>query len=177
MPCFSVLHYFPEFVLIHVHWVSDAIQPLLPPLPVGFNLSQHQSFPMSWLFASGGQTVGASISASVLPINIQGWFPLELTGLISLMSKGLSSLLQHHNSKAQFFGTQPFLWSNSHIRTWLLERPQLWLHGPLLARWLMSLLFSMLSRFVIAFLPRTNCFLISWLQSPIYFNKKVTEYN
>ena len=110
----------------------------------------------------------------------------EYSGLISfridwidfLAVQGtLKSLLQHHNSKAQFFGTQPFLWSNSHIRTWLLERPQLWLHGPLLARWLMSLLFSMLSRFVIAFLPRTNCFLISWLQSPIYFNKKVTEYN
>ena len=56
------------------------------------------SFPMSWLFTSGGQSVGAS--ASVLPMNIQDWFPLGLTGLISLMTKGLKSLLQHHSLKA-----------------------------------------------------------------------------
>ena len=58
------------------------------------------SFPMSWLFASGGRSIGASASVSVLPVNIQGWFPLGWTGWISLQSKGLSSLLQHHNSKA-----------------------------------------------------------------------------
>ena len=61
-----------------------------PPSPFAFNLSQHQSFPKSWLFASGGQSIGDSISASVLPMNIQGWFPLGLTGLISLQPKGLS---------------------------------------------------------------------------------------
>ena len=73
---FSVLHYLPEFAQIHVHWVGDAIQPshpLLPPFPPAFNLSQHQG-----LF----QSIGAS--ASVLPMNIQGWLPLGLTGLISL---------------------------------------------------------------------------------------------
>jgi len=80
------------------------------------------SFPMSQLFISGGQSIGAS--ASELPLSIQGWLPLELTGLISLLSKGLSkSLLQHHNSKHQFFGTLPSLWSSSHICTWLLEKP------------------------------------------------------
>ena len=64
------------------------------------------SFQMSQLFASGGQSIGVSASASVLPMNSQDWFPLGLTGWISLQSKGLSSLLQHHSSKHQFFGTQ-----------------------------------------------------------------------
>ena len=64
------------------------------------------SFPMSQLFALGGQSIGASASASVLPVNIQGWFPLGLTGLIFLQSKGLKSLLQHHNSKASIFWLQ-----------------------------------------------------------------------
>ena len=58
------------------------------------------SFPMSWLFAWGGQSIGVSASKSVLPMNIQDWLPLGLTGLISLLSKELSSLLQHHSSKA-----------------------------------------------------------------------------
>ena len=78
------------------------------------------SFPMSQLFPSGGQSIGAS--ASVLPVNIQGWFPLGLTGLISLLSKGLSRVLSNTTIwKHQFFGAQP-LWSNSHICTWLLEK-------------------------------------------------------
>ena len=77
---------------------------------------------------------GASASASVLPMNIQHWFPLRLTGLISLLSKGLlrvfsSTTIQKH----QLFSTQLSLWSNSHIHTWLLEKPQLWVHRPLSA--------------------------------------------
>ena len=87
MPGFPVLHHLLEFAKTHVHWVSDAIQPshpLLPPSPPALNLSQHQSLlPMSRLFPSGGQSTGAAASASVLPVNIQGWFPLGLTGLIS----------------------------------------------------------------------------------------------
>ena len=76
------------------------------------------SFPMSWLFAPGGQSIGASASTSVLPINIQGWFPLGLTGLISLQSKGLSRVFSNTTvQKHQFFGTQLSLWSNSHIHT------------------------------------------------------------
>ena len=75
-----VLHHLPEPTQAHVHWVSDAFQPShplsFPSLPA-FNLSQHQGlFLMSWLFASGGQSIGASASASVLAMNIQGWFPL-----------------------------------------------------------------------------------------------------
>ena len=79
-------------------------------------------FPMSWLFASGGQSIGAS--ASALPMNIQDWFLLGLTGLISLLSKGLSRVFCSITVwKNQFFSTQPYLWSNSHIHTWLLEKP------------------------------------------------------
>ena len=81
------------------------------------------SFPMSQLLASGGQSIGASASASVLPMNNQGWICLGLTGWISLQSKGLSRVFSSVTiQKHQFFGTQPSLWSNSHMRTWLLEK-------------------------------------------------------
>ena len=81
-----------------------------------------RSFPMSRHFTSDDQNIRVSASASVYPMNIQGWVPLELTGLISLLSKGLSRVfsnttVQHH----QFFSAQP-LWSNSHIHTWLLKK-------------------------------------------------------
>ena len=85
MPIFPVLYHLLGFAETHVHWVSDAIQlsyPLSSPSPA-FNLSQHQ---MSQLFASGGQSVGVSASTSVLPMNIQDWFPLGQTGWISLQS-------------------------------------------------------------------------------------------
>ena len=105
-------NYLPEFVQIHVHWVGDATQlshSLLPPSPFVFNLSQHQVlFPVSWLFASGGQNIGAS--ASVLLMMTQGWFPLGLTGLIFLLSKGtLKCFLQHHNSKASILWHSGFV--------------------------------------------------------------------
>ena len=81
------------------------------------------SFPMSWLFTSGGQSTGASASVSVLPMNIQGWFPLGLTGFISLLFKGLSRVFSSTTiQKHQFFGPQPSLQSNPHIHTWLLGR-------------------------------------------------------
>ena len=81
------------------------------------------SFLMSWLFTSGGQSIGALVSASVLPTNIQGWFPL-LTCLISLLSKGLPRVFSSTTVwKHQFSGAQPSLWSSSHIHTWLLEKP------------------------------------------------------
>ena len=79
------------------------------------------SFPMSWLFASGGQSI--ETLASVLSMNIHGWFPLGLTGLIFLQSKGLLRMLSSTTiQKHQFFCAQPSLWSNSHIHTWLLEK-------------------------------------------------------
>ena len=90
---------------------------------------------MNQLFSSGGQRIGGSASASVLPMNVQDWFPLGWTGWISLQSKGLSRVFsnttvrKHRSSDAQLS-----LWSNSHIHTWLLEKPQLWLDGALLAK-------------------------------------------
>ena len=81
------------------------------------------SFLKSQFFASGGQSIGASASASVLPMNIQDWFPLGLTGLISLQSKGLSRVFSNTIvQKYQFFGAQLSLRSNSHIHIWLLEK-------------------------------------------------------
>ena len=79
-------------------------------------------FPVSWLFTSGGQNIGASVPASVLPMNSQSWFPLGLTVWISLLSKGLSRVFSSTTVwKYQFCGAQPSLWSNSHIYRWLLE--------------------------------------------------------
>ena len=81
------------------------------------------SFPLSRLFTSSGQSIGASASASVLPVSIQDWFPLGLTGLI-LLSKGLSRVFSNTTvQKHQLFGIQLSLWSNSQIRTWLMEKP------------------------------------------------------
>ena len=99
-PGFPILHYLREFAQIHVHWVGDATQPspplLLSASPRAFNHSQHQGlFQVSQLFASGGQSIGDS--ASVLPMNTQGWFPLGLTALISsAVQETLKSLPQHH---------------------------------------------------------------------------------
>ena len=119
-------------------------------------------------FWSGGQSIRASVSTSVLPMNIQGWFPLGLTGWISWQSKGLSRVFYNTTvQKHQFFGTQPSLWSNSYIHRWLLEKSQLWLDGPLLAK--LCLFFLIYCRFVIAFLLRSKHILILQLQSPSDF--------
>ena len=84
------------------------------------------SFPMSQFFTTGGQSIGVSASASVLPMNIQDWFPLGLTGVISLQSTGLSRVFSNTTvQKHQFFGAQLSLWSNSLIHTWLLKNHSL----------------------------------------------------
>ena len=122
------------------------------------SFSASGSFQMSQCFTSGGQSTGASASASVLPVNIQGWSPLGWTGWLSLQSKGLSRVFSNITvQKHQFFSAQLSLSSNSHIHTWRLRKPQLWLDGPLSA---MSLLFNMLSRLVTAFRPRSKHFFI-----------------
>ena len=117
-------HQLPELAQTHVHWVGDAIQPSHPVVPFSSCL---QSFPasgsflMSQFFASGGQSIVDS--ASVLPVKIQGWFPLGLTGWISLQSKGLSRVFSNITVQThQFFCAQLSLWSKSHIHTLLLEK-------------------------------------------------------
>ena len=140
MPGFPVCHQLPELAQTHVHWVGDTIQPshpLLSPSPPVFNLSQHQG-----LF----QGVSSShLVAKVLELQhlMNILISNEYSGLISFridwfdllaVRWTLKSLLQHHSSKHQFSGTQLSLWSNSHIHTWLLEKSQLWLDGPLLAK-------------------------------------------
>ena len=155
---FPVHHQLPEWIQTHVHLVGDAIQPsnsLSFPSPPTFNFYPSRSFPMSQLFASGGQSIGASASTSVLPMNIQDRFPLGWTGCISLLCKGLSRVFSNTTvQKHPFFGSQLSLWSNSHIHTWQLEEPWLWLDRPLSAKY--CLLFNTLSRFVIAFLPKSK---------------------
>ena len=111
MPDFSVHHQLPELAQTHVHQVGDAIQPSHPlssPSPPAFDLfSASGSFPKSQFFTSGGQSIGVSASASVLPMNIQDWFPLGLMGLISLQSKGLLGVFSNSTAqKNQFFSTQ-----------------------------------------------------------------------
>ena len=82
------------------------------------------SFPMSWILTSGGQNIGASASALVLPMDIHSWFPLGLTNLIFFLSKGLSRVFSSTTvQKHQFFSTQLSSQSNSHIHTWPLEKP------------------------------------------------------
>ena len=122
---------------------------------------------MSQFFASGGPSIGASGSASVLPMNIQDWFTLGWTGWISfLLSKSLSRIFSNTTvQKHQFFSTQPSVWSNTHIYTWLLEKSQLWLRQTFVVK-IMSLLFNIISRLVITFLPRSKSLSVSWLQSP-----------
>ena len=93
--------------------ISSSVIPFFPCLQ---SFPASASFPMSQFFTSGGQSIGASASASVLPMNIKYWFPLELTGLISLLSKGLSRVFPNTTvQKHQFFNGQPSLWPNFHI--------------------------------------------------------------
>ena len=138
-PGLPVHHHLLESTRTHVHGVGDVIQPshsLSSPSPPVRRRSfpASGSFPMSQLFAWGSQSIGVSALASVLPMNTQDWY-LGWTGWISLQSKGLSRVFTNTTvQKHQFFGTQLSSQSNSHIRTWLLEKPQPWLDRPLLAK-------------------------------------------
>ena len=164
MPDFPVHHQLLELAQTLVYWVCDTIQPSHPlssPSPPAFNLSQHHGL-FRW---SGGQSIGASASPSVLPMNIQDWFPLGLACLISLQSRGLSRVFPNTTvQKHQFFYTAFF--------TLQLSHPYM-ITGKTIAltRWtfvgkVMFLLWNMLSRLFITFLPRSKRLLISWLKSP-----------
>ena len=106
-------------------WCHSVISSTVIPLPSPFqSFPTSGSLPMSHFFTSGDQSIGVLASASVLPMNIHDWFPLGLTGLISLQSKGFSRVFSSTTvQKHQFFSAQLCLWSNSHIYTWLLEKP------------------------------------------------------
>ena len=173
MPGLPVLHYLLEFAQTHVHWITDAIQPSHPLLPLLLLLSIFPSirvfsselarciwWPKCWSFTL----------ASVLPVNIQGWFPLELTGLISLLSKGLSTVFSSTTTqKHQFFGSQFSLIQLSH--PYMTIRKTIALTLWTFAGKVMSLLFNTLCSFVIAFLPRrkhcmssSNCCFFTCIQ-------------
>ena len=117
-------------------WCHPAISSSV--VPFSFcpkSLPASESFPMSQLFTSGGQSIGVSALASVLPKNTQEWSPLEWTGWISLQSKGLSRVFSNTRvQKHQFFSAQLSSQCSFHIHTWSLEKSWPWLDGPLLAK-------------------------------------------
>ena len=169
MPGFPVHHQLPESTQTHVHWVSDAIQPSRPlsfPSPPAFNLSQHQGL-FQGVSSSHRWPKYWSFSFSISPSN-------EYSGLISfridwfglLAAQGtLKSLLQHHSSKASILRHSAFFivqLSHPYVTT----GKTIALTKLTFVSKVMSLFFNMLSRLVTAFLPRSKCLLISWLQSP-----------
>ena len=112
-PGLLIFHHL-EFAQVHVHWISDVIQsspPLSPSSPSAFDSSQHQDPFQCQLFSSGGQSIGAS--ASALSMNIQGWFPLGLTDVLFLQSKGLLTLFQYHSSKASILLCSAFFYGSA----------------------------------------------------------------
>ena len=167
MPGFPVLHQLLELAQTYVYWVSDVIQPSYPVIPFSSCL---QSFPVSGsflincLFASGGQSIG--VSASVLPVNIQSWFPLGLTGWIFLQPKGLSRVFANNT-----FQKNSILWRSVFFMVQLSDSymttgKAIVLTIRTFVGKVISLLFNMLSRIVTDFLPRHKSHLTSWLQSP-----------
>ena len=156
-----------ESTQTHVHRVSHPNISFsvvsLSSCPQSFQASG--SFPVNQFFASGGQIMGVSASTSVLPMNIQDWFSLGWTGLISLQSKGVSRVFSSTTiQRHQFFSAQPFLLSSS-THPYIISGKTIALTIWMFVSKVMSLPFNMLSRFVIAFLPRSKHLLISWLQS------------
>ena len=148
----------PEFAQTHVHRVGYTIQ---PSHPLSSLFPWLQSFPASWsfprsqIFASGGQSIRASASTSVLPMNIQDWVPLGLTGLIFLLSKELKSLFQHHSLKALILQCLAFFIVQLSYLYMIIGKNLALTIGTFVGK-VMSLLFNMLSRLVITFLSRSK---------------------
>ena len=180
-PGFPVLHYLPEFAHTHVHRVSDVTQPshpLLSPPPLTLNLTQNQSqwgqptisssvthfsscpqsfpasgsFPMSWLFASGGQSIGASASTSVLPMNIQGWFRIDWFDLPTVQGT-LKNVLQYRNLIASVLQCSAFFMVQLSHLYMTTEKTIAFTRWTFVGK-VMSLLFNKLSRFVITSFPK-----------------------
>ena len=159
-PDFPVHHQLPELTQTHLHWVGDAIQPshpLLPASPPALNLSQHQGL-FKWVSSLHHLAKVLEFQLqhpSFQYSNIQDWFPLGWTGWISLQSKGLSSLLQHHSSKASILQCSAFFivqLSHPYMTTGKTIALTIWTF----VNKVMSLLFNMLSKLVMAFLPRSK---------------------
>ena len=152
--------------------ISSSVAPFSSPLQ---SFPASGSFQMSQFFTSDDHSIGASALASVLPMNIQDWFPLGLTGWIFLQSKGFSRVFSNTTVQTyKFFSTQLSLQFSSHIHTWLLQK------NIALTRWtfvskLMSLLFHIPSRFVITFLPRSKYVLIPCSNMQILFYHHVVS--
>ena len=168
-PGFPVHHQLLDFV--HSRPLSQWCHPTISSSVFPFSshlqsLPASESFPMSQFFTSGGQRIGVSASASVIPMNIQDWFPIGLTGWISLQPKRLSRVFSNNTvQKHQFFSDQFFfIVQLSHL--YMTTGKTTALTEQTFVGKVMSLLFNMLSRLVIAFLPRSKRLLISWLQSP-----------
>ena len=168
-PGLPVHHQLPEFTQTHVHWVSDAIQPSHPlssPSPPDFNLCQHQGL-FQWVSSSHEVAKYWSFSFSISPFNEHpGLISFRMDWLDLLAVQGtLKSVLQHYSSKASILRCSAFF-------TVQLSHPYVTTEKTIaLTRWtfvgqVMSLLFNMLSRLVITFLPRSKCLLSSWPQSP-----------
>ena len=123
-PSFPVLHHPLKFAQTPLsQWCHPSISSSVIPFSCSQSFPASGSFPTSRLFASGGQSIGVSALAKILPVNIQGWFPSGLTSLISLQSKGLSRVFSSTTIwKHQFFSAQTSLWSSSHIAIWPLEK-------------------------------------------------------
>ena len=161
-----VHHQLPEFTQTCVHWVGDSIQPSHPlssPFPPAFNLSQYQ---VLFKLVSSSHQVAKVLEFQLQHLSFQWTLRTDLFWMdcldLLVLQGTLKSLLQHHSSKASILRCSVFL-IVSHIHTWLLEKTAL-------MRWnsvdkVMSLLFNMLPRLVIAFLPRSKYLLISWLPS------------
>ena len=144
-------------------WCQPTISSSVVPFFCPQSFSTSESFQMSQLFASGGQSI--RVSASVLPMNVQDWFPLGWTDWMSLQSKGLSRVFSNTTvQKYQFFGSAFFTVQLSH--PYMTTGKTIALTRQTFAGKVMSLLLNMLSRLVITFLPRSKRLLISWLQSP-----------
>ena len=139
---------------------------LCHPLLLASIISSIRVFSNEQLFISGGWSIGTSTLTSILPMHTQDWFPLVVTGLISLLSKGLSIVFSNTIVwRHQFFSAQPFILSSSHTCKWLLKKNNNFDYMDFISKG-MSLLFNTLSRCAIAFLPSSKHLIISWLQSP-----------
>ena len=154
LPCLSLSFYLPEFAQAHVHRVGNVIQPSSLWCPFSScpqSFPESGSFPMSQLFASGGQSIGAS--ASVFPVNIQDWFPLWLTGLSSLQSKGLSTVFSNTTTLwcSDFFTVQ---FSHLYMTFGKTTGLTIWTFVSKI----MSLIFNMLSKLVISFFQGATIF-------------------